>query len=354
MMNGPVAPRPDDQSDCVTVARAFQEYAAPLSRYIYSKVGQVALAEDLTSEVFLKALRWLEHGRSAASVRGWLYTTARTVIADHWRQTGMPTTLPLDVAQEIAADDLRLEAAPLAQGTRRRVQRLLRHLPERERQVLLLRYVGGYTAAEIGQELGLTPSYVRVVQFRALRQAALVEQEERSHIMDAPDTASAERMRRVLAWAEEEARALNHQYIGTEHLLLGVLREEQSTATTILSDMRVSVDRIRGGELMIVGRGDQPPSGARTNGPRIGRRGGPHTGPACHGTRTSSGGPPARRGRPRLHYAGSAGHTPVRRPECVAACRRSYSGLGVFVLWQESGRGAAPHSGPWLGCALPT
>src|SRR5919197_1628326 len=69
-----------------TLGSAFQENAAALYRFIYAKVGNRAAAEDLTGEVFLKATRWLAEDRSADSIRLWLYTTARSAIADYWRE----------------------------------------------------------------------------------------------------------------------------------------------------------------------------------------------------------------------------------------------------------------------------
>lgn len=87
----------------VTAEAAFAEHAAVLYRYIYSKVGQATVAEDLTSRVFLKALRWLQADRSGESVRGWLYATARTTIADYWRSQGALILLPLDRAEEEVA-----------------------------------------------------------------------------------------------------------------------------------------------------------------------------------------------------------------------------------------------------------
>ena len=52
-----------------TLEEAFRAYADDLYRYIYSKVGQAALAEDVTSAVFLKAIRWLQQGRTIESIR---------------------------------------------------------------------------------------------------------------------------------------------------------------------------------------------------------------------------------------------------------------------------------------------
>src|SRR5947209_13359293 len=63
----------------------YRAYAAGLHRVISNKVGDPAVAEDLTSTVFLKGLRWLREDQSADSARGWLYATARTTIIDYWQ-----------------------------------------------------------------------------------------------------------------------------------------------------------------------------------------------------------------------------------------------------------------------------
>jgi len=148
---------------------AFRENAAQLYRYIYTKVGSGALAEDLTSEVFLKAARWLRHDRSVDSVRGWLYATARTTVVDHWRKQAQVETLSLDAWEEVLFCGR--DPVEETRRTRERAMRLLRSLPEREREVLTLRFLRGYNAAEIGHALGLSPGNVRVLQLRALRRA---------------------------------------------------------------------------------------------------------------------------------------------------------------------------------------
>src|SRR5437763_16158346 len=67
------------------LAEMYRAYAADLQRFISNKVGDPTVAEDLTSTVFLKALRWLREDQSANSARGWLYATARTTVIDYWQ-----------------------------------------------------------------------------------------------------------------------------------------------------------------------------------------------------------------------------------------------------------------------------
>jgi ATP-dependent Clp protease ATP-binding subunit ClpC len=66
-----------------------------------------------------------------------------------------------------------------------------------------------------------------------------------------------ERARNVVALAQEEARGLGHNYIGTEHLLLGLLRGE-GVANRVLTDLGFNVDAVRGRVEEIVGRGEEP------------------------------------------------------------------------------------------------
>src|SRR5438132_5045188 len=61
--------------------------------------------------------------------------------------------------------------------------------------------------------------------------------------------------------AQEEARLLNHNYIGTEHVLLGLLREEEGVAARALVSLGISLDEVRLRVEEIIGRGQDPPSG---------------------------------------------------------------------------------------------
>jgi ATP-dependent Clp protease ATP-binding subunit ClpC len=67
--------------------------------------------------------------------------------------------------------------------------------------------------------------------------------------------------RQVVVFAQDEARALNHDYIGTEHLLLGLLRDEEGLAARVLHGLDVTVDEVRAQVEHVVGRGDREVTG---------------------------------------------------------------------------------------------
>ena len=70
-----------------------------------------------------------------------------------------------------------------------------------------------------------------------------------------------ERARQVVVLAQEEARALKHNYIGTEHLLLGLLREEEGVAARVFDKLEISVEEVRAAVVRIVGSGEEVPQG---------------------------------------------------------------------------------------------
>ena len=67
-----------------------------------------------------------------------------------------------------------------------------------------------------------------------------------------------ERARRVLSVAQEEAQRLSHSYIGTEHILLGLVREEEGVAAKVLVNLGANLGKVRSAVEFIVGRGEQP------------------------------------------------------------------------------------------------
>jgi ATP-dependent Clp protease ATP-binding subunit ClpA len=70
-----------------------------------------------------------------------------------------------------------------------------------------------------------------------------------------------ERARQVVVLAQDEARTLKHNYIGTEHILLGLLREEEGLAARVLDSLDITVEEVRAQVARIVGQGDEVTTG---------------------------------------------------------------------------------------------
>jgi hypothetical protein len=70
-----------------------------------------------------------------------------------------------------------------------------------------------------------------------------------------------ERARQVVVLAQDQARALKHNYIGTEHILLGLLREEEGLAARVLESLDITVEEVRAQVARIVGQGDEVTTG---------------------------------------------------------------------------------------------
>lgn len=142
-------------------------------RTIFARVGNRADAEDLTAEVFLAALRPLRVSASVPEVRAYLRTTARTVLAAHWRATlGREITSIDDAALAAPDTEEAISTAP------QRVHEVLEALPDHYRQILELRFLHGRSIKDSATELGVSVANAKVLQHRALRLAAQVNGED--------------------------------------------------------------------------------------------------------------------------------------------------------------------------------
>jgi RNA polymerase sigma-70 factor (ECF subfamily) len=173
----PESRAPGSPSDEPTLHYLYEEHLAVIYRFIYSKVGNREEAEDLTSQVFLKAVDHVDQARAAESLRGWLYRTARTTVADHWRHFYRLRTNSLDHllegGWEVPAEECGQASSELPEM---RVQALLQQLPERYRQVLTYRFLLNHTIRETAAKMQLSEVNVKILQFRALKKAADIDE----------------------------------------------------------------------------------------------------------------------------------------------------------------------------------
>lgn len=148
----------------------YQDNVVGIYQLVFRKVGNAADAEDLAAEVLLQTLKTLRLPAPVPMVRAYLVKTARTVLADHWREHYAAR----EAASELEQLPIEIEANSSAAE---RAQLLLSLLPDNFSRVLELRFLRGYSVREAASELGLSESNVRVLQFRALRKAAQLERE---------------------------------------------------------------------------------------------------------------------------------------------------------------------------------
>jgi RNA polymerase sigma-70 factor (ECF subfamily) len=167
----PEPPEEPDDDALAAAARAnpaafadlYERYRPEIHAFVYRRVGDPHRAEDVTSQVFLRALRGLPTYRSG-SFRGWLYQIARNAIADSYRRE-RPTTS--DDALIAHADQ---EPGPLelveAREARERLHAVIGQLTKGQQQVIRLR-LQGHTGQEIADALGMGLNAVKSAQFRA-------------------------------------------------------------------------------------------------------------------------------------------------------------------------------------------
>jgi RNA polymerase sigma-70 factor, ECF subfamily len=153
----------------------YRENLGPIYRYVYRRVGNREETEDLTSQIFMKAIRSIDYTRSPQSTRDFLFQIARTTIADYWRVHYRLSMRSLEVlletGWEVPAEN-EDEPLELSSSTADYVQCILRALPDRDREVLTCRFLLGLSIRETAVRMGLSEGNVKTSQFRALKHAA--------------------------------------------------------------------------------------------------------------------------------------------------------------------------------------
>ncbi len=160
------------QVDRAAFGILYRRYLDPVYGYCFYLLGDHHDAEDATERTFLAALGAIDRFRDeGATFRSWLFRIAHNQLANALRTRSRQRTDPRDLVREPATDGDPARLATLADDARR-LRAALGSLPEDRRQVVVLRFVDGLTAREIGVVLRRSEGAVRVLQHRALRDLA--------------------------------------------------------------------------------------------------------------------------------------------------------------------------------------
>lgn len=162
------------QADRGAFATLYRRYLEPIYGYSFYLLGDHHDAEDATERTFLAALGAIDRFRDeGATFRSWLFRIAHNQLANALRARSRQRTEPLDGVPEPMAGDDPARLAGMADDARR-LRAAVASLSDDRRQVIILRFVDGLTAREIGDVLGRSEGAVRVLQHRALRELASV------------------------------------------------------------------------------------------------------------------------------------------------------------------------------------
>lgn len=162
-----------------TMQDIYNAHVRAVYAFVYARVGNREAAEDLTADVFLKALTHLDLARPECSVVAWLFRVARHAVADYWRTAYAAQVIPLEearAAHSVAPSPI--TTAHTHEQAAARARAVLSHLPENYRAVLTCRILDGLSVADTATQLGTSVGNIKVMQHRALQRAAVLRQED--------------------------------------------------------------------------------------------------------------------------------------------------------------------------------
>jgi RNA polymerase sigma-70 factor (ECF subfamily) len=157
------------QFDEVALSELYDRYEAKIYNYIYRRCGEQALAEDLTAQVFLKMLESIRDGKSwHSSFSGWLYRIAHNLVIDHYRRRDRQPSVNIDDAPPTASDlEDPVETAQMNIDAER-LRAAIGRLTDEQSEVVSLRFLEGYSIAEVAAMVGRSEGAIKALQYRAV------------------------------------------------------------------------------------------------------------------------------------------------------------------------------------------
>lgn len=140
-------------------------------RFVYFRVGTSQdLAQDLVSEIFMKALEHFDSYNEELSKSAWIMTIAKNHLANHWRDQRPTNHLPED--EDELSDSFWLKSAIDSfknEENKRELEALLTRLNDDDREIVTFHYLLGYSYAEIARMKQMTETAVKVASHRAIK-----------------------------------------------------------------------------------------------------------------------------------------------------------------------------------------
>jgi RNA polymerase sigma-70 factor (ECF subfamily) len=158
----------EKRSKEATLAALYDEYYDKIARYVFVRLGNRTEAEDITGEVFLKALESLgSYKERGVPMQAWLFKIAHNLVVDYFRKSAKRKTVPVDTVQVV--DEMDPQAVAETNIEFARVSNAMEQLTPSQRQVLQLRFFGELTSEEVGRIMNKSDGAVRELQSAAIK-----------------------------------------------------------------------------------------------------------------------------------------------------------------------------------------
>ena len=154
--------------DARALSDLYRRHADAVFRYVYYRVGDREVAEDLVGEVFVRALEGLPaYQDTGTPFEAWLYRIAHARVVDYYRRQKVRRAAPLDESLT-SSEEPDLSQLAAQRDDVLRVWNAVRHLTDDQQQVISLRFIAGYSTAEVASVMCKTEGAIRALQHRAL------------------------------------------------------------------------------------------------------------------------------------------------------------------------------------------
>lgn len=157
------------QFDDAALGELYDRYEARIYGYIYRRTGDQILAEDLTAQVFLKMLESIRDQKAwRSSFSGWLYRIAHNLVVDTYRRKGRHGAVDLEDVPQTAAESQNPEETVEQTLDAERLRSAIRRLTDEQAEVVSLRFLEGYSIAEVAGMMNRTEGAIKALQYRAV------------------------------------------------------------------------------------------------------------------------------------------------------------------------------------------
>lgn len=147
----------------------YRQFFPRVFAYIYGRIHNVHQTEDLVSDVFERAFLKMASLRNDEAFSTWLFTIARNVVTSHGRKRGREPIVDPDVLRSVVAANVSVENEVLVREEVEAVVECLKTFPQREQDIVSLKFDAELANAQIAKIMGLSEANVRVILFRTLR-----------------------------------------------------------------------------------------------------------------------------------------------------------------------------------------